>query len=81
MAAWDICFSGMYSSAIQGCREEGANGGTTFRGFLKLTSCTNFVRWPEIRAAAAGRALNRQAWREAIQNVAHLEFKKPQQDL
>eukprot|EP00955_Chlamydomonas_euryale_P099761 365241-Chlamydomonas_euryale.AAC.21 len=35
---------------------------------------------PEIRVAAAERALGRQAWRDAIQNLAPLELKKPQQD-
>eukprot|EP00955_Chlamydomonas_euryale_P111683 366083-Chlamydomonas_euryale.AAC.9 len=33
----------------------------------------------EIRAAAAERAVDRQAWRDAFKNLALLEFKKPQQ--
>eukprot|EP00955_Chlamydomonas_euryale_P075345 362292-Chlamydomonas_euryale.AAC.6 len=33
-------FSGMYSSAIRGCHEEGAGSGTTFRDFLKLPGHT-----------------------------------------
>eukprot|EP00955_Chlamydomonas_euryale_P035062 349973-Chlamydomonas_euryale.AAC.2 len=35
--------------------------------------------WPEVRAAAAERAFDRQAWRGAIKNLASLELKKPQQ--
>ena len=72
-------FSGMYSSAIRGCHEEGPGGGTTFRDFLKLSGRTKLIPWPEIRAAAAERALDRQAWRGAVKNLAPLEFKKPQQ--
>eukprot|EP00955_Chlamydomonas_euryale_P070852 360874-Chlamydomonas_euryale.AAC.17 len=30
-------FSGMYSSVIRGCHEEGSSGGTTFRDFLMFT--------------------------------------------
>eukprot|EP00955_Chlamydomonas_euryale_P115281 366338-Chlamydomonas_euryale.AAC.17 len=59
-------FSGMYSSAIRGCHEEGSDGGTTFRDFLKLPYHTKSIPWPEIPAAAALRALDRQAWRDAI---------------
>eukprot|EP00955_Chlamydomonas_euryale_P107720 365796-Chlamydomonas_euryale.AAC.18 len=33
----------------------------------------------EIRAATAERACDRQAWQGAIENLALLEFKKPQQ--
>eukprot|EP00955_Chlamydomonas_euryale_P055246 356069-Chlamydomonas_euryale.AAC.3 len=74
-------FSGMYSSAIyiRGSHEEGSGGGTTFRDFLKLPGNNKLILWPEIRAAAAERALGRQAWRDAIKNLAPLEFKKPQQ--
>ena len=72
-------FSGLYSSAIRGCHEEGPGGGTTFRDFLKLSGRTKLIPWPEIRAAAAERALDRQAWRGAVKNLAPLEFKKPQQ--
>eukprot|EP00955_Chlamydomonas_euryale_P079197 363265-Chlamydomonas_euryale.AAC.7 len=51
--------------------------GTTFRDFLKLPGHTKLIPWPEIRAAAAERALERQAWRDAVKNLAQLEFKKP----
>eukprot|EP00955_Chlamydomonas_euryale_P037169 350677-Chlamydomonas_euryale.AAC.3 len=55
----------MLSSAIRGCHEEG--GGTTFRDFLKLS---------DVQATAAERALDRQAWRNAVQSLATLEFKR-----
>eukprot|EP00955_Chlamydomonas_euryale_P056479 356438-Chlamydomonas_euryale.AAC.3 len=51
-------FSGMYSSAMRGCHEEGSG---------------------EIRAAAAERAVDRLACRDAIKNLAPLQFKKPEQ--
>eukprot|EP00955_Chlamydomonas_euryale_P118423 366540-Chlamydomonas_euryale.AAC.7 len=63
-------FSGMYSSAIWGCHEDGSGGGTTLRDFLKLPGHTKLIPWPEIRAAAAERALDRQALRDAINNFA-----------
>eukprot|EP00955_Chlamydomonas_euryale_P045597 353185-Chlamydomonas_euryale.AAC.1 len=66
-------------SAICGCREEKSGGGTTFRDFVNLPGYSKLVPWPEIRAAAAERALDRQAWRDAITHLAPLEFKKPQQ--
>jgi len=69
----------MHSSAIRGCHEGGSGGGTTFRDVLKLPSHTKLIPWLEIRAAAAERALDRQAQRDAINNLAPLEFKKPQQ--
>eukprot|EP00955_Chlamydomonas_euryale_P061028 357886-Chlamydomonas_euryale.AAC.15 len=72
-------YSEMYSSAIPGCREEGSGGGTTFRDFFKLPGHTKLIPWPEIRTAAAKRALDRQAWLDAVKNLAPLEFKKPQQ--
>eukprot|EP00955_Chlamydomonas_euryale_P034587 349836-Chlamydomonas_euryale.AAC.5 len=61
-------FSGMYSSAIRGCHEEGP-----------LPGHTKLIPWPEIRAAAAERAFDRQAWRDAIKKLAALELKKPRQ--
>eukprot|EP00955_Chlamydomonas_euryale_P038717 351168-Chlamydomonas_euryale.AAC.4 len=67
-------FSGRYSSAIRRCHEEGSGGGTTFRVFLKLPGHTNLIPWPEIQAAAAERALDRQAWRDTIKNLALSEF-------
>eukprot|EP00955_Chlamydomonas_euryale_P063686 358741-Chlamydomonas_euryale.AAC.2 len=51
----------------------------TFRDFLWLPSRTKLIPWPGIRAAAAERALDRQAWQDALKNLAPLEFKKPQQ--
>eukprot|EP00955_Chlamydomonas_euryale_P035808 350242-Chlamydomonas_euryale.AAC.1 len=45
-----------------GVHKEGSGGGTTFRDFLKLSGHTKLIPWPEIRAAAAERALDRQAW-------------------
>eukprot|EP00955_Chlamydomonas_euryale_P090184 364518-Chlamydomonas_euryale.AAC.3 len=69
----------MYSSSIGGCHEAGSGSGTTFRDFLELPSHTKFISWPEIQAAAAEHALDRQSRRDAIKNLAPLEFKKPQQ--
>eukprot|EP00955_Chlamydomonas_euryale_P065719 359325-Chlamydomonas_euryale.AAC.2 len=66
----------MYSSEIRGCHEEGSGGGTTFWDCLKLPGHTKLIPWPEIRAVAAERALDRQAWRDAIINLVPLEFKK-----
>eukprot|EP00955_Chlamydomonas_euryale_P038385 351086-Chlamydomonas_euryale.AAC.7 len=43
------------SSAIWGCHEEGAGGGTTFQDFLKLPGHTKLIPWPEIRPAATER--------------------------
>eukprot|EP00955_Chlamydomonas_euryale_P026649 281038-Chlamydomonas_euryale.AAC.1 len=54
-------FPGMYCSAIRGCHDEGSGGGNTFRDFLKLPGHTKLTPWPEIRAVAAERALDRQA--------------------
>eukprot|EP00955_Chlamydomonas_euryale_P082639 363754-Chlamydomonas_euryale.AAC.1 len=73
----DVC--GMYSSAIRRCHEEGSCGGTTFPDFLKLTGRTKLIPWAEVRAAAAVRALDRQAWRDAVKSLAPLKFQKPQQ--
>eukprot|EP00955_Chlamydomonas_euryale_P086502 364218-Chlamydomonas_euryale.AAC.22 len=70
-------FSGMYSSAIRRCHEEGSCCGT--RDFLKLPGHTELIPCTEIRAAAAERALDRQAWQDTIKNLAPLEFKKTQQ--
>eukprot|EP00955_Chlamydomonas_euryale_P086767 364244-Chlamydomonas_euryale.AAC.2 len=69
----------MYSSAIEGCHEEGSGGGTTSQDLLKIPGHTKLIPWPEIRAAAAERALHRQAWWDNIKNLAPLEFKKHQQ--
>eukprot|EP00955_Chlamydomonas_euryale_P041747 352101-Chlamydomonas_euryale.AAC.2 len=71
-------FSGVYSSAIRLCHEEGSDGSTTFPDFLKLPGHNKLIPWPEIRAAAAERALDRQAWRDAIKSLAPFEFKQPQ---
>eukprot|EP00955_Chlamydomonas_euryale_P067950 359979-Chlamydomonas_euryale.AAC.2 len=57
----------------------GSGGDTTFGDFLKSPGHTKLIPWPETRAAAAERALDRQAWRDAIKHLAPLEFKKPQQ--
>eukprot|EP00955_Chlamydomonas_euryale_P065829 359362-Chlamydomonas_euryale.AAC.11 len=43
------------------------------------SSLAKLTPWPEIRAAAAERALDRQARQEAIENLAALKFKKSQQ--
>eukprot|EP00955_Chlamydomonas_euryale_P079460 363302-Chlamydomonas_euryale.AAC.13 len=72
-------FSGMNSSAIRGCHEEGSGGDPTFWDFLKLPGHTKLIPLPEIQAAAAERALDRHAWRYAIINFAPSEFKKSQQ--
>eukprot|EP00955_Chlamydomonas_euryale_P086392 364209-Chlamydomonas_euryale.AAC.4 len=56
----------MYNSAIRGCHEEGSGCATTFWDFLKLPGQTKLIPWPEIQAAAAERALDRQAWQDAI---------------
>eukprot|EP00955_Chlamydomonas_euryale_P094646 364874-Chlamydomonas_euryale.AAC.4 len=66
-------------SAIRECHEEGSDSSTTFRDFLKLPGHTKLIPWPDIRAAAAERALDRQAWRDAVKNLAPLEFEKPRQ--
>eukprot|EP00955_Chlamydomonas_euryale_P038075 350981-Chlamydomonas_euryale.AAC.5 len=65
-------------SAIRGCHEEGSVGGTTFRDFLTLPGHTTLIPWPEVRAAAAERALNGQARRDAIKNLAPLALRNPQ---
>eukprot|EP00955_Chlamydomonas_euryale_P035680 350199-Chlamydomonas_euryale.AAC.2 len=49
-----------------------------FGGFLNLTGRTKLIPRPEIHAAAAERASERQAWPEAMENLAPLEFNKPQ---
>eukprot|EP00955_Chlamydomonas_euryale_P097378 365071-Chlamydomonas_euryale.AAC.8 len=59
-------FHEMYSSETRACHEEGSGRGTTFRDFLKLPGHTKLVLWPEIRAAMAQHALDRQAWRDSI---------------
>eukprot|EP00955_Chlamydomonas_euryale_P084656 363993-Chlamydomonas_euryale.AAC.1 len=68
----------MYNSAIQERHEEGSGGSTTFRDFLKLPVHFKLIPWPEIRAAAAERALDRQALQDAIKNFVPLKFKQPQ---
>eukprot|EP00955_Chlamydomonas_euryale_P105482 365642-Chlamydomonas_euryale.AAC.6 len=70
-------FSVECSSAIRGRHDEDSGGGTIFRDFLYLPGHTELISWAEIRAAAAERAWDRQAWRDAIKNPAPLEFKKP----
>eukprot|EP00955_Chlamydomonas_euryale_P006776 72206-Chlamydomonas_euryale.AAC.1 len=50
----------MYSFAIRGCHEEESHGGTSSSDFLKLTGSIQLISWPEIRATAAERALDRQ---------------------
>eukprot|EP00955_Chlamydomonas_euryale_P112895 366172-Chlamydomonas_euryale.AAC.2 len=40
--------SGMYSSAVQGCHEEGFGGSTILGDFLKLRDRTELIQWPEI---------------------------------
>eukprot|EP00955_Chlamydomonas_euryale_P000634 7176-Chlamydomonas_euryale.AAC.2 len=67
------------SSAIWGCHEEGSGGGTVFGDFLKMPGHTELIPWPEVRAAAAERALDRQAWQDALKNLAPMKFKRPQQ--
>eukprot|EP00955_Chlamydomonas_euryale_P070415 360753-Chlamydomonas_euryale.AAC.6 len=52
---------------------------TTFEDFFKQAGHDKLIPWPEIRAAAAERALDMQTWRNAIKNLALLGFKKPQQ--
>eukprot|EP00955_Chlamydomonas_euryale_P001904 21274-Chlamydomonas_euryale.AAC.2 len=59
-------FPGMYSSAIWGCHEAGSGGDSAFRNVPKLNGRTTLIPWPEIRAAAAERALDRQAWQENL---------------
>eukprot|EP00955_Chlamydomonas_euryale_P069867 360604-Chlamydomonas_euryale.AAC.2 len=73
-------FSGMYCSATRGCHKAGSGSGTTFWGFLKLLGHSKLIPWPETRAAAAKHALDRQEWRGALQNLALLEYRKPQRD-
>eukprot|EP00955_Chlamydomonas_euryale_P096563 365020-Chlamydomonas_euryale.AAC.1 len=54
----------------QGCHEEGSGGGTNFRDFQKLPSHTKLIPRSRIRAAAAERALDRQAWRDAVKTCS-----------
>eukprot|EP00955_Chlamydomonas_euryale_P028497 300376-Chlamydomonas_euryale.AAC.1 len=72
-------YSGMYGSAIRGCHEERSGGDTTFRDCLQMAGRTKLIPWPKIREAAAECALDRHAWRDAIKNLAPLEFKEPKQ--
>eukprot|EP00955_Chlamydomonas_euryale_P069748 360571-Chlamydomonas_euryale.AAC.2 len=67
------------NSAIRDCHEEGSDSGTTFRAFSSCLATLNLSLGREISAAVAERALDRQAWRDAIKSLARLEFKKPQQ--
>eukprot|EP00955_Chlamydomonas_euryale_P068035 359996-Chlamydomonas_euryale.AAC.1 len=72
-------FSGRHSSTIRGCHEEGSDWWQHFSGLLQVTWPHLLIPWLEIRAAVAERALDRQAWRDAIKNLAPLESMKPQQ--
>eukprot|EP00955_Chlamydomonas_euryale_P104793 365594-Chlamydomonas_euryale.AAC.11 len=56
----------------RGCHMEGSGGGTTCRDLLKLPGHTQSIPWPNIRAAAAERAFDTQAWRDAIKSLAPL---------
>eukprot|EP00955_Chlamydomonas_euryale_P082035 363664-Chlamydomonas_euryale.AAC.2 len=69
----------MYSSAIRGCHQEGSGWGNTCRDFLNFTGRADFIPPPEIRAEAGERALDRQAWRDALKSLLPLGFKKSQQ--
>eukprot|EP00955_Chlamydomonas_euryale_P083229 363815-Chlamydomonas_euryale.AAC.7 len=75
---FDCSLARSVAEAVQsgGCHEEGSGGGTTFG---KLPGHTNLIPWPNIRAAMAEHALDRQAWRGAIKNLALLEFKTARQ--
>eukprot|EP00955_Chlamydomonas_euryale_P025592 270071-Chlamydomonas_euryale.AAC.4 len=53
---------GFYSNPPGGGHEEGSCGGTISGDFLKLTGRTKLIHWPETRASALDRALDRQAW-------------------
>eukprot|EP00955_Chlamydomonas_euryale_P001096 12617-Chlamydomonas_euryale.AAC.1 len=59
-------FVGMYSSAFRSCHEQNSGVRTTSRDFLNLIGHTKLIPWPKIQRAAAERALDRQAWWEAI---------------
>eukprot|EP00955_Chlamydomonas_euryale_P099675 365234-Chlamydomonas_euryale.AAC.1 len=74
-------FSGTNSSATWGCHEEGSGCGTALWDFHKLSGRTKLIPWPEIQAAAAERALHRQAWRDPkpYQKPCSLGMKKPQE--
>eukprot|EP00955_Chlamydomonas_euryale_P037116 350660-Chlamydomonas_euryale.AAC.4 len=48
-----------------------------FWDFLNLTGHTRLIPWPEIRAAAAEYAMDRQAWQEAIEYLAPLKLQAP----
>eukprot|EP00955_Chlamydomonas_euryale_P071706 361176-Chlamydomonas_euryale.AAC.1 len=61
-------FLGCTALQIWGRHEEGFDGGTAYRDFLKLPGHIKLIPWPEIRAEAVERALDRQAWREATKN-------------
>eukprot|EP00955_Chlamydomonas_euryale_P062231 358314-Chlamydomonas_euryale.AAC.2 len=79
IACRDRTLNVFLACAIRGCREEGSDGGTIFRDFFKLTGRAELIPWPENRAAAVARALDRQAWRDATKNLAPLGLQKPQQ--
>eukprot|EP00955_Chlamydomonas_euryale_P091290 364612-Chlamydomonas_euryale.AAC.16 len=69
-------FSGVSSSAIRGCHEEGSSGGTTFRDPLKLPSHTKLILWPEIRAAAAEPWTGRPG-RTLLETLLHWNLRSP----
>eukprot|EP00955_Chlamydomonas_euryale_P094046 364824-Chlamydomonas_euryale.AAC.11 len=68
-------FLGCTALQIRGCHEEG--GGTTFRDFLNLPEHTKLIPWPEILAAAAERAWDWQAWRDAIKTLLRWNLNIP----
>eukprot|EP00955_Chlamydomonas_euryale_P092977 364749-Chlamydomonas_euryale.AAC.1 len=62
----------------QGCHEEGFGGGTTFWDFLKLPGRANLIPWPEVRAAAAERALEgRPSGLPLLKPLLHWNLRSP----
>eukprot|EP00955_Chlamydomonas_euryale_P096230 364994-Chlamydomonas_euryale.AAC.4 len=56
-------------SAMRGCHVEGSSCGTTFWDILKSSGSTKLILWPETQAVAAKRASDRQACRDALENL------------
>eukprot|EP00955_Chlamydomonas_euryale_P116864 366442-Chlamydomonas_euryale.AAC.29 len=53
--------------------------GVAERKALVVAPRTKLIPWPGVRATAAQRALDRKTWRDAVENLVPLRFKKPQQ--
>eukprot|EP00955_Chlamydomonas_euryale_P079553 363312-Chlamydomonas_euryale.AAC.2 len=70
-------FLGCAALQYQGYRKKGFRGGTTLQNVCELSSRAQVIQWPEIHAAAAQRALNRQAWWDAVKDTDPSAFRSP----